>query len=94
MDVEIVRWVDKTNMDKVVNKSFTDIEEAHKFYANWKCDEYDDDKFLIKGKNWNSMKKENIEISDKYEYLYTYSVNIWNNSEMEHSHNFIIYKPL
>lgn len=94
MDVEIVRWVDKTNiMEKVVNKSFTGVEEAHKYYENWKCDEYHDDNFLVQGKNWN-IGKENTDISDKHKYLHTYSVNILNNCEIEHSHNFKIYKLL
>ena len=42
MDVEVVRWSDKVSMNKIVSKSFTDIEEAHAYYNNWKCDGYDD----------------------------------------------------
>jgi hypothetical protein len=89
MDVEVVRWSDKTSMDKIVNKSFTDIEEAHTYYTNWKCDEYDDGNFIVQGKNWNNS-TEDISIPNKY--LYTYSINLWFGEEMEHSHNFIVYK--
>ena len=92
MEVEVVRWSDKTSMDKIVNKSFTDIEEAHTYYTNWHPPEYDDDNFLIKGKYWNNINEKKIKIPNNYKYKYTYSVNIWFEDEMEHSHNFKVYK--
>jgi len=89
MEVEVVRWTDKTSMDKIVNKSFNDIEEAHTYYTNWNPPEYDDDNFLIKGKDWNNINE--IKIPNNYKYKYTYSINIFSGDEMEHSHNFIVY---
>ena len=87
MDIEVVRWSDKTNMDKIVNKIFTDIEEAHTYYTNWNPPEYNDSNFIVQG--WN---KKEIETPDNY--IYTYSVNLWSDNEMQHSHNFIVYKTL
>ena len=89
MDVEVVRWPDKTSMDKIVNKSFSNNEEAHTYYTNWNPPEYNDSNFIVQGKNWNNNKKE-IETPDNY--IYTYSVNLWSDNEMQHSHNFIVYK--
>mgnify|MGYP006155438659 CR=1 FL=1 len=91
MDIEVVRWSDETKMDKIVNKTFTDIEEAHTYYTNWNPPEYNDSNFIVQGKNWNNREKE-TDIPNKY--LYTYSVNLWSDNEMQHSHNFIIYKTL
>lgn len=91
MDIEVVRWSDETNMDKIVNKTFTDIEEAHTYYTNWHPPEYNDSKFIVQGKNWNNNKKD-IDPPDNY--IYTYSVNLWSDNEMQHSHNFIVYKTL
>ena len=85
MEVEVVRWPDKTSMDKIVNKSFTDIEEAHTYYTNWHPPEYDDSNFIVQG--WN--KKEPPD-----NYIYTYSVNLWFEDEIQHSHNFRVYKLL
>ena len=89
MDIEVVRWLDKTSMDKIVNKSFSNNEEAHTYYTNWNPPEYNDSNFIVQGKNWNNNKKE-IETPDNY--IYTYSVNLWFENEMQHSHNFIVYK--
>ena len=91
MDIEVVRWSDETKMDKIVNKTFTDIEEAHTYYTNWHPPEYDDSNFIVQGKNWNNNKKD-IDPPDNY--IYTYSVNLWSDNEMQHSHNFIVYKGL
>ena len=85
MDVEVVRWPDKTSMDKIVNKSFSNEEEAHTYYTNWHPPEYDDSNFIVQG--WNKK-----DIPDNY--IYTYSVNLWFEGEMQHSHNFIVYKTL
>jgi hypothetical protein len=87
MEVEVVRWPDKTDMDKIVNKSFSNEEEAHTYYTNWNPPEYNDSKFIVQG--WNNNKKE-IETPDNY--IYTYSVNLWFENEMQHSHNFTVYK--
>ena len=91
MEVEVVRWSNKKQMHKVVNKSFTDIEEAHTYYTNWNPPEYGDT-FLIKGKDWNNIIEKKIKIPNNYKYKYTYTINIFSGNEIEHSHNFKVYE--
>ena len=98
MDVEIVKFTkdDKNSIEKIEYKSFESVDEANKFYKNWQCPEYGQNKYFICGKKWNTnMLKETI--PNNYKYTYTYSVNLWNpldNSDMEHSHNFEIYTQI
>ena len=94
MDVEIVKWnKEKDSMESVEDTSFKTVEEAHNYYENWECQEKNNNKFIITGKNWNNGKKEPI--PSNAEYLYTYSVNLIDPEDLEdfcHSHNFVIFK--
>jgi len=85
MEVEVVRWPNKNSMEIIVNKSFSNEEEAHTYYTNWNPPEYNDSNFIVQG--WN---KKEIETPDNY--IYTYSVNLWFEDEIQHSHNFTVYK--
>ena len=98
MDVEIVKWIkdQKNSMEKIEYKSFATVDEANNYYEKWQCCEYGKNEYFICGKKWNNnMLKE--QIPTNYKYTHTYSVNLWNSLDkldMEHSHNFEIYKQI
>ena len=95
MEVEVVRFNenDDNSMECIVIKKFYNTDDAHSYYTNWKCDEHNNDNVLILGEHWNKTDKTEIKIPDDYKYTYTYSVNLWDweNDDMIHSHNFLVY---
>jgi len=95
MEVEVVRFDNMSigSMETIIVKKFDEEGEAHNYYTNWKCDEHNNDNVLVLGEHWNKTDKTEIKIPDDYKYTYTYSVNLWDweNDDMIHSHNFLVY---
>ena len=95
MEVEVVRFNenDINSMESIILKKFYNTDDAHSYYKNWKCGEYDTDDILILGKDWNETDKTEKKVPEGYKYIYTYSVNLWDliYNDMSHSHNFTVY---
>lgn len=95
MEVEVVRFNenDDNSMECIVIKKFYNTDDAHSYYTNWKCDEYDTDDILILGKDWNETDKTEKKVPEGYKYKHTYSVNLWDliYNDMTNSHNFTVY---
>ena len=55
MEVEVVRFnkMSIEGMKTIIVKKFSDTEEAHNYYTNWKCDECNNDNVFVLGKHWN-----------------------------------------
>ena len=98
MEVEVVRFnkMSIEGMKTIIVKKFSDTEEAHNYYTNWKCDECNNDNVFVLGKHWNKTDKTEIKIPDNYKYTYTYSVNLWDleYDDIAHSHSFPIYTKI
>lgn len=95
MEVEIVKWNKlKLDMIPIEHNKYKNIEEAHNYYTNWMCEENTKDNYFVTGKNWNHFLKKREEKTPKnYKYVYTYSINLLGQDvDMEHSHNFEVFK--